>query len=235
MEISLKSKQIIPILFGVALLLTVFNIITLYLGFHSERRMVEMLSNIFDFDYEGTIPIFFPQSFSSLILSSWQFTSGNLVSTATVIFFYWGSLSLIFCFLAFDEASRIHENLSDVFELFMDGEGLLYFLWVVPYGIATIVLGLFYLRFLLRLPSPIRNRFIIAGTIFLTGAIGFDMIGGLEAESYGFDSPFYCGLYTVEELLEMLGSIIFLSALLRHLGPISIVLELRAGLLMIKK
>ena len=106
----------------------------------------------------------------------------------------------------------------------MDSGGLLYFLWVIPYGIATFLLGLFYLRFLWRLPSATRRRFIVAGIIFLTGAIAFDMLGGLEAETYGFNNVIYCALYTIEEFLEMLGSILFLSALLRHLGPISLTL-----------
>ena len=66
MVISLNSKRIIPVLLGTALLLTLINIVVLYFGFHSERRMVEMLANIFDFDYEGTVPAFFYRSCPSL-------------------------------------------------------------------------------------------------------------------------------------------------------------------------
>lgn len=224
MVISLNSKRIIPVLLGTALLLTLINIVVLYFGFHSERRMVEMLANIYDFDYEGTVPAFFSAVvllFNAIVLAI-NYRKSRFNSDGNS--FYWGSLSLIFGFLAIDEASRIHENFSDVFELFMDSGGLLYFLWVIPYGIATFLLGLFYLRFLWRLPSATRRRFIVAGIIFLTGAIAFDMLGGLEAETYGFNNVIYCALYTIEEFLEMLGSILFLSALLRHLGPISLTL-----------
>jgi hypothetical protein len=85
MVISLNSKRIIPVLLGTALLLTLINIVVLYFGFHSERRMVEMLANIYDFDYEGTVPAFFPQLSFSSMLSSLRLITGNLDSIVTVI------------------------------------------------------------------------------------------------------------------------------------------------------
>ncbi len=136
--------------------------------------------------------------------------------------FYWAILSAIFCFLAVDEIAGIHENLSDHLETFMEARGVLYFLWVIPYGIATILLGLLYLRFVWRLPPPIRKRFIFAGIVFLAGALGFEMLGAREADINSVETVAYCALYTIEESLEMLGAILFLSALLIHLGPFTL-------------
>ena len=222
MEINLQPKHLIRPLLLAVVVLTVLNIASLYFYFQSEGPAVDYFSDYFDFDYEGTIPAFFSAGILllcslALAIHAWRsrrHRDGNV--------FHWAFLSAIFCFLAIDEAVMIHENFSDYFETFMKAEGLLYYLWVIPYGIATALLGLLYLRFLWRLPSPIRKRFVVAGIIFLTGALGFDMLGGREADAHGVESVTYCALYTVEEFLEMLGVILFLSALLIHLCPLTV-------------
>ena len=65
--------------------------------------------------------------------------------------------------------------------------------------------------------------------MFLIGALGVEMLGAREADLHGHSTITYCVLFTVEEMLEMLGIILFIYALLRHLaaetGRISLVLE----------
>lgn len=59
--------------------------------------------------------------------------------------------------------------------------------------------------------------FIISGAIFLTGAIGFEMLSARHDSLYGINSITYKAYYTCEEFLEMLGIAIFIYALLRYL------------------
>ncbi len=101
-----------------------------------------------------------------------------------------------------------------------DARGALYFLWVVPYGVATVVIGLAYLKFVWALPKRTRLHFIMAGVIFLTGALGVEMLGAREADLYGYDTVIYCFLYSVEEMLEMLGVVLFIYALLSYLAQL---------------
>src|SRR6185503_12879566 len=114
-------------------------------------------------------------------------------------------LTVIFFFLGLDEGAAIHEELSDFLEQYMVAEGALYFLWVIPYGIASAVLALLYLRFVWQLPRITRTRFIVAGLLFLGGALGFEMLSAIAAERSGYDSVSYSVLYSIEEMLEMFG------------------------------
>jgi len=102
-------------------------------------------------------------------------------------------------------------------------------MWVVPYGIAVVVIGLVYLKFVLRLPNNTRARFVTAGLIYLIGALGIEMLGAREADLHGTETVLYSMLYTFEEMLEMLAIILFIYALLSHLaqetGRLSIVLK----------
>ena len=135
----------------------------------------------------------------------------------------------LFLFLAVDEGTAIHEKIGSFLERYMDAQGALYFLWVVPYGVAALVFSLAYSKFVWELPQVTRLRFITAGAIFLVGALGIEMLGAREADLHGTNTITYCLLFTVEEMLEMLGIILFIYALLSHLaaetGSFSLVLE----------
>ena len=69
--------------------------------------------------------------------------------------------------------------------------------------------------------------------IFLTGALGIEMLGAREADLHDTTTVTYCLLYSLEEMLEMLGIIWFIYALLSRLaqetGRLSIVLQLAHG------
>jgi len=70
-------------------------------------------------------------------------------------------------------------------------------------------------------------HFIMAGVIFLTGALGVEMLGAREADVYGYDTVIYGFLYSLEEMLEMLGVVLFIYALLSYLA------QLQGGLVLV--
>lgn len=67
--------------------------------------------------------------------------------------------------------------------------------------------------------------FISSGAIFITGAIGFETLSGIQ-EKMNSENIVYGILYTFEELFEMLGIVLFIYALLcyivEHFKPFSI-------------
>ncbi len=67
----------------------------------------------------------------------------------------------------------------------------------------------------------------------MTGVIGVEMLGAREADLHGTDTVLYCVLYTIEELLEMLGIVVFIHALLSHIvdeaGDEGVTLRLQQG------
>ncbi len=73
--------------------------------------------------------------------------------------------------------------------------------------------------------------FLVAGLIYISGAIGFNALGGQEAEQNGYFSVLYTLLYTFEELFEMVGIALFIYALavyiLEHLTFQKITLKIR--------
>lgn len=79
------------------------------------------------------------------------------------------------------------------------------------------VLGVLYAGFILALPARIRNLCVLAGLLFVTGAAGLEMVGGLFASSSGQESFGFVAESTVEEFLEMLGITVFIYALMEYL------------------
>jgi len=129
----------------------------------------------------------------------------------------WRILSIIFLFLSIDELASLHELLIDPLRAGLGTTGIFHFAWVIPYGVLVILLGLKYWKFLTQLPAQTRRSFVLAGAIYIGGALGMEMIDGLYASLYGEQNLTYAFLTTIEEALEMLGIVVFLHALLTYL------------------
>ena len=123
----------------------------------------------------------------------------------------------IFLFLSIDETAMIHEKLVEYFRESFNTSGIFYYAWVVPYGVALILILFAYINFLKELPRYIMILFLISGAIYILGAIGFEMASGRHHELYGKKNLIYSILFTCEEFLEMLGILIFIYALLTYI------------------
>ncbi len=128
----------------------------------------------------------------------------------------WKALTLIFGFLALDEAAMLHERTADITRSLIQTDGILHYAWVVPYGVLALLVGLAFLRFLRQLPPRIRNRVILAGGLYVMGALGFELLEGLVVSAADGPSVLNEGLIVVEEGLEMLGVVLFIGALLSY-------------------
>ena len=63
--------------------------------------------------------------------------------------------------------------------------GPLFYSWVIPGAALVALLGIALLRFLRSLPRTTRRRLWAAGVLFLSGAIGLEMVGGAYAAVHG--------------------------------------------------
>ncbi len=168
---------------------------------------------------------------STLLLSSFLLAIVTLTKKAEqdINVRYWGFLSFTFLYLSLDELVSIHEHLTMPFRTMFDLNGIFFLSWVIP---AMIILGIFalaYTKFLWRLPVQSRWLFIVAGTIYVTGAVGIEMLDGKylqmhEAEitsitATGQIAFNYALMTAAEELFEMAGILIFNYALLSYLMP----------------
>jgi len=120
----------------------------------------------------------------------------------------WWILAGIFLCLSIDEVVGIHEYLNSMFD---DTP------WThiaIPL-IGCLAIG--YLPFLIRLPARSRWLFLLAGTIYIGGAVGIEKYTDWYQDEDLLDSLAYNLWTTVEEGMEMTGIIIFIHALFGHL------------------
>lgn len=173
-----------------------------------------------DAGWEASIPTYFSALLflaSALLL----LLVGRIVRQANGPFArHWTFLGLLFMALSIDEVVSIHEGLSAPTRALLGASGLFYYAWVLPALVLLAGLGLAYLRFLRELPSETRRWFVLSAAVFLSGAVGMELVGGLYAERSGEHTLAYGLLATLEETLEMTGLVVFLYALLAHLGRI---------------
>lgn len=133
---------------------------------------------------------------------------------------HWLGLAALFFALTVDEAAALHEllirPLRDAYAL----TGWLRFPWVIAGGSFAVVFAIAYLRFLRHLPTRTAGLFLLAGCLYVGGAVGMEMVGGrvfMEEGTPGRTLVPYMVAMTLEELFEMAGAIVFLMVLLQYL------------------
>ncbi len=221
MNIEISPRRVfITLLIIISFLLfaNIMGIIAKYFFHLNDLKIVSSLIGKFDFDTEYNVPTLY----SSLILAvnSLLFLIITIKHKQTGSdYAAWLGLMLAFLFLSLDEGFKIHEGIfSPIVREALHPSGLLYYAWVIPYGVAVAIFGVIYLPFLLRLPKKTKILFVVSGTIFVLGAIGFEMLGALQDEKYGEENLPYAILYTFEELLEMLGTALLVYTLLSYIS-----------------
>jgi hypothetical protein len=217
MDISLKPKKVTLFLSLIVGFLTLANIIVQVLWLHFGHDHIYGLFPLFNVRGEGNLP----STYSSLsllfcsallaIITSAKKKDGDPYTP------YWFGLAVIFLFLSIDEAAAVHELLIRPIRSALNTSGLLFFAWVIPYGILLFLFVILYLRFLAGLPARMRWLFITAGLVFVSGAIGFEIFGAPLAEAGLRGSLSYAVLISIEELLEMVGIVIFIYALTSYI------------------
>lgn len=183
----------------------------LFFGFDDQTGAGAFL-RFFDLNAEQTVPAWY----STVLL-----TLAAVVTAAAAVrkgidgerfVRHWYGLSAIFVYLSMDEALAIHERAIEPVGNMIPVGGLLTFAWVVPGAIAVLIVGLVYLRFLAGQPRRLARNLVLAGSIYVGGALILEMVGGLLYETYG---P---GVQTdlvsmLEEVAEMGGIILYIYAI----------------------
>ncbi|MVN87140.1 hypothetical protein GO986_10200 [Deinococcus sp. HMF7620] len=129
----------------------------------------------------------------------------------------WTGLALLFVFLGIDEGVSLHELLIEPVHRLVKVEGVLYYAWVVPYGLLALAVMVACARFLRHLPQAVRRGMLLSGALYISGALGLELAEGYVHTLMGRHTFVMEVLITAEEALEMAGSILFLATLLRYL------------------
>lgn len=132
----------------------------------------------------------------------------------------WVILAGGFALMGLDESMSFHERLIEPMRTLLGGQhlGIFFFAWVVPAIVMALVMGAFFLPFLLRLPRASAIAFVIAAAVYLGGALGVELVEGWWREGHGHRNAMYHALVSLEEGMEMAGVILFIRALLAHIA-----------------
>lgn len=169
----------------------------------------------FALDGEGGVPAWFSSSLMlaiaglSSVLASVERQASRRCAWA------WGGLAVVFVALSLDEIASFHEAAIVPIRERLGVSGILHFAWIVP---AIPMVGLFalaYARFLLSLPRSTSLAFVLAGALFVGGAIGMEMVSGYLVTTHQ-GALRYAVAMILEETLEITGLCLFLAALIRY-------------------
>ncbi len=212
-----RAQHVSDALIAIILLLiglSLFGQCSKYLWGHP---MLKGFVPMFYVDYEATAPTWYSSAALGLagaILALIAIAKHKLKDRFR---WHWTTLSILLFGLSADEIAMLHEMPIDPMrEMFQFG-GALYYAWVIPGAAFVVLVGVVYLRFMLNLPSRTRNLLIFSAVVFVSGAIGVEMLSGIQADQFGEENLDYALIVTIEEMLEMLGVVILVRALLDYI------------------
>jgi hypothetical protein len=182
----------------------------------ASQALINDFGYLFDMNRETNIP-------------AW-FSSGQLLCVAFLLLLImlnarrmgasslpWALMTALFTYLSMDEATDFHGLWAGL----VDAEALMGkekagFAWMLPGVVIVAIVGLLALRWVWQLPHRTRGFFILAGIVYVTGGLGFELLGSLVVDET-FYNPAYLVVSTLEEALEMCGVIIMLVGVVDYL------------------
>lgn len=141
---------------------------------------------------------------------------------------HWLLLSGILVFLSIDEGALIHEELSRPLTRAFDLEASRweFWAWTVPYTALGLLVLVVFGRFMLALPSSTRNHLLVAGAVFVAGAVGMEFVGRELWNPFDPNDGTYLAAVGIEGTLEIIGLTVMVRGLLVHLrdhvGPLRV-------------
>ncbi len=213
-KIVISTKKFGLILSFVLLIIGTLHIVATYGLTHFElSSSYKELASRFDMNQEVSVPTWFEQ----MLLFVVAVISGliGLARRTNNLKYYkhWLGLGVIFTFLSLDEGSSLHELFTIASKNTFGENGIfstfLYYGWVVVGALVFLIVSLAYLKFWLHLPIKTRVLFFISAIIYVSGAIGVEIISGLDFARNGYNFT-YAIMNLIEEMMEGIGAIFFI-------------------------
>jgi peptidoglycan/LPS O-acetylase OafA/YrhL len=221
----LTPERLVRLLVGMLAFVFVMHSVTMIVAHVFDEPYGRGFVPLFHVDYEDNAPTFI--AFLLLLCcSAVSLACSGLEVHRKRHRWAWASVSLLFLLVAFDEAFCVHERVNDYLNIHFADEGLPLFAWTLPYGAAALFVGGLLLPWFVELDRPLQRALFASGAIFLTGAIGMELLGSNHYDDLPPDREIFRTLTgdlyaTIEEALEFLGAACFLQVMVRRLGGIS--------------
>ncbi len=224
-QIEINSKKIGVILLGLDVLICCLSTALWYFP-RKYQIPVANLDELFYLDNEQNVPTFYSVLLILLATGLTIFVAKLKKNTGDPFYPHWTGLSIGMFLLASDEFIMLHEKLKRLtFRLFPQDSFLYSSSWVTIGAIIVIILGLFFIRFMYRLPKRTKIIFVISGIIYITGALILERIGFSILDIYGRKREFIL-ITMLEEFMEMGGITLYIYGLLEYLKDMMLTVKI---------
>ena len=194
-----------------------------------ESSTFEDGTKLFDVDYERSIPTWYQTTTIFLCAIPLTLITLSKYRQHDRYRHHWAGLAVLFVLLSIDEMNSIHEKAGSVVRSKLGLSGFLRNAWVIPAAIFVVVFLVVYLDFIRHLPRRTLYLFVLAGCLYVGGALVFQSVGSYWNEKHGQENLVYLVQTTLEETLEMTGILVFLYALLRYIRTDVGTVQFRVG------
>jgi hypothetical protein len=209
-DVNISARKAGVFLFGITAGLVMAHILAVVAWYRDLLPIDDWLYiSFFDLDEEESLGTWF----SALIL----FAAGQLTLLQSRLTrsldggwsLWWLLLAIGFHLLSLDEVAGFHEFVNTVVDFTH---------WTTFGAILVLVIAAAYLPFLWALPPRIRWLFVIAGAIYVGGAVGVEWGTLWHEENDQLDTLGYNLWNALEEGMEMAGISLFIRTLLLHMA-----------------
>jgi hypothetical protein len=236
--VSLSPKTIFVLLVGISMLLITISFIGVvilspyegnpYTG--NPAATPTALSKLvlrFDVMQEGNIPSWYSGALLFIAAGLLGLIAADKYAQRDRFRWHWIVLSILFLLFSLDEIAYLHEGVNNFMS--QRSASVLRIGWIIPATIFVVMVGLWYVPFILKLPSRTRALVILSAFLFLGGALLLEIADNFLLESHEVMSPVVLSSNHLQDLLEMIGVSLFIYTLLSyiraHMSPLRLVVR----------
>ena len=207
--------------------LNVANAVAVYLYHHRHHHGGRFFQE-FSLDKEANVPSWFSSALLLTAAAVLALVALDALARKAPWGRHWAGLSLVYVVLSLDETAEIHERIGSWLRAHLNLSGPFHYAGVIPALALALFVGITYVRFLRALPRPTRLGILLSAAIYITGAAGVEAGTGWWVEGHGSRSTAVLLVSTVEENLEMFGTLLFILVVLAYFARLGRSVALRA-------
>lgn len=228
--ITIKPKRVLTVLLVISLVLILMHILTYYL-FRTGIITYERIRTFFNLNAEANLPTTYTVLVFGLAFVILAIIAIKNIQKKNKFAVHWTILALGMLFVSVDEGSMLHEIVvRPLTNLYSNNPfGIFTFGWVAILGVLLVVFLVFFYKFIRSMPTRSRNLLGIASLVYISGAMGFEALGGMVIRVYTPNSIQFFWVNTMEESLELVGMCLLVYGLLVHLFQDHQPVELKAS------
>jgi hypothetical protein len=204
--LTLSSRTLPRLLVVVVVALLAIHLALQYDRFHAGRSPWE-IQQLFDLDEEQSVPNWYSSAalgFAALLAAV---VGARARRDRKPDAGRWRATAVILLYMSFDEVAGIHETVNSLSPIS----------WTIPFGLLALVIAAWMLPWVLRLPAATRLGLIASGFIYIAGAVGIELVTSQFFDESNKRQLTYAFYTVVEEGMEMLGVVLMIHTLLRHM------------------